>query len=246
MAQSFRDRAGDRLHATALTRPRRRADRGRRPRQRGDALAAAAAVRLRPCRALGTPPRRPDGSHRRTRPSPAKDPRPHPGQGAVDGVGLHRPRRGPGPVRPHLEPQPRTPAHIGKRRRRAARHPDLLERMVSQRHPGNRALPRCHQPLPAHPQSADLPTHRGNLRRSHHLAARADRRPPKLGLPLLLAARLHYTLQALISAGYLTEAKAWREWLLRAVAGDPADLQIMYALDGTRRLPETELPWLAS
>ncbi len=54
-----------------------------------------------------------------------------------------------------------------------------------------------------------------------------------------------YTLQALISAGYLAEAKAWREWLLRAVAGDPAELQIMYALDGTRRLPEAELPWLA-
>jgi GH15 family glucan-1,4-alpha-glucosidase len=54
-----------------------------------------------------------------------------------------------------------------------------------------------------------------------------------------------YTLQALISAGYTDEAKAWREWLLRAVAGDPADLQIMYALDGTRRLPEAELPWLA-
>ncbi len=54
-----------------------------------------------------------------------------------------------------------------------------------------------------------------------------------------------YTLQALISAGYLNEAKAWREWLLRAVAGDPADLQIMYALDGTRRLPEAKLPWLA-
>jgi GH15 family glucan-1,4-alpha-glucosidase len=54
-----------------------------------------------------------------------------------------------------------------------------------------------------------------------------------------------YTLQALISAGYLNEARAWREWLLRAVAGDPAELQIMYALDGTRRLPEAELPWLA-
>jgi len=54
-----------------------------------------------------------------------------------------------------------------------------------------------------------------------------------------------YTLQALLSAGYLAEAKAWREWLLRAVAGDPAELQIMYALDGTRRLPEAELPWLA-
>ncbi len=54
-----------------------------------------------------------------------------------------------------------------------------------------------------------------------------------------------YTLQALISAGYLNEARAWREWLLRAVAGDPSKLQIMYALDGTRRLPEAELPWLA-
>jgi GH15 family glucan-1,4-alpha-glucosidase len=54
-----------------------------------------------------------------------------------------------------------------------------------------------------------------------------------------------YTLQALISAGYLAEARAWREWLLRAVAGDPSQLQIMYALDGTRRLPEAELPWLA-
>jgi GH15 family glucan-1,4-alpha-glucosidase len=54
-----------------------------------------------------------------------------------------------------------------------------------------------------------------------------------------------YTLQALIAAGYLAEAKAWREWLLRAVAGDPGELQIMYALDGSRRIPEAELPWLA-
>ena len=54
-----------------------------------------------------------------------------------------------------------------------------------------------------------------------------------------------YTLQALLAAGYTTEAAAWREWLLRAVAGDPKDLQIMYGIDGTRRLPELELPWLA-
>ncbi|WP_326696823.1 glycoside hydrolase family 15 protein [Streptomyces sp. NBC_01754] len=52
------------------------------------------------------------------------------------------------------------------------------------------------------------------------------------------------TLGAMISAGYLEEARAWRDWLLRAVAGDPADLQIMYGLAGERRLPETELPWL--
>jgi GH15 family glucan-1,4-alpha-glucosidase len=53
-----------------------------------------------------------------------------------------------------------------------------------------------------------------------------------------------FTLDALLSTGYLTEARAWREWLLRAVAGDPADLQIMYGLDGTRRLPEHVLDWL--
>lgn len=52
------------------------------------------------------------------------------------------------------------------------------------------------------------------------------------------------TLQSLLAAGYTAEASAWREWLLRAVAGNPAELQIMYGLDGTRRLPEFELPWL--
>ena len=53
-----------------------------------------------------------------------------------------------------------------------------------------------------------------------------------------------FTLQALLGTGYVAEAKQWREWLLRAVAGDPADLQIMYGLDGTRRLPEYTLDWL--
>ncbi|MEU7198798.1 glycoside hydrolase family 15 protein [Streptomyces sp. NPDC045470] len=52
------------------------------------------------------------------------------------------------------------------------------------------------------------------------------------------------TLNSLVTAGYTEEASAWRDWLLRAVAGNPADLQIMYGLGGERRLPETELPWL--
>jgi GH15 family glucan-1,4-alpha-glucosidase len=52
------------------------------------------------------------------------------------------------------------------------------------------------------------------------------------------------TLQALLYAGCTDEAKAWREWLLRAVAGDPRDMQIMYGLAGERRLEEYELPWL--
>lgn len=53
-----------------------------------------------------------------------------------------------------------------------------------------------------------------------------------------------FTLQALLGTGYTAEAKAWREWLVRAVAGDPSKLQIMYALDGTQRLPESTLDWL--
>jgi GH15 family glucan-1,4-alpha-glucosidase len=52
------------------------------------------------------------------------------------------------------------------------------------------------------------------------------------------------TLNALIAGGFLQEAHAWRDWLLRAVAGDPADLQIMYGIAGERRLPEFEVPWL--
>ncbi|MFG2130067.1 glycoside hydrolase family 15 protein [Streptomyces sp. NPDC048751] len=53
------------------------------------------------------------------------------------------------------------------------------------------------------------------------------------------------SLGALLAAGYQEEAEAWRNWLVRAVAGDPADLQIMYGLAGERRLPEFELPWLS-
>jgi GH15 family glucan-1,4-alpha-glucosidase len=54
-----------------------------------------------------------------------------------------------------------------------------------------------------------------------------------------------FTLYALLSAGHDDSARAWRGWLLRAVAGAPEDLQIVYNLRGARRLPEIELPWLA-
>jgi GH15 family glucan-1,4-alpha-glucosidase len=52
------------------------------------------------------------------------------------------------------------------------------------------------------------------------------------------------TLTALVRAGYTEEARLWRTWLLRTVAGDPEDLQIMYAVDGARRLPEATLEHL--
>ena len=53
------------------------------------------------------------------------------------------------------------------------------------------------------------------------------------------------TLLALMNAGYYDEALAWREWLLRAVAGSPQQMQIMYGIAGERRMPEWEIPWLA-
>jgi GH15 family glucan-1,4-alpha-glucosidase len=48
-----------------------------------------------------------------------------------------------------------------------------------------------------------------------------------------------------MDSGYLEEARAWRQWLLRAIAGSPAQMQIMYGVRGERRLTEFELPWLA-
>jgi GH15 family glucan-1,4-alpha-glucosidase len=52
------------------------------------------------------------------------------------------------------------------------------------------------------------------------------------------------TLYALLHTGYVEEATAWRDWLVRAVLGDPMRLRIMYGIAGERRLTEMELPWL--
>ena len=54
-----------------------------------------------------------------------------------------------------------------------------------------------------------------------------------------------FTLRALMNLGYYDEARAWRDWLLRAIAGSPAQVQILYSITGERQLPERELPWLA-
>ena len=54
-----------------------------------------------------------------------------------------------------------------------------------------------------------------------------------------------FTLLAFGTAGYYEEARDWRDWLVRAVAGRPDQLQIMYGLGGERRLPEWEVPWLS-
>jgi GH15 family glucan-1,4-alpha-glucosidase len=54
-----------------------------------------------------------------------------------------------------------------------------------------------------------------------------------------------FTLAPLVRTGYLDEAVAWRDWLLRAIAGDPGQIQLMYGIGGEHRLPELELPWLS-
>ncbi|MFJ4714317.1 glycoside hydrolase family 15 protein [Streptomyces sp. NPDC088785] len=53
------------------------------------------------------------------------------------------------------------------------------------------------------------------------------------------------TLSALLRTGYRSEARAWASWLVRAVAGDPENLQIMYGIAGERQFPERELDWLS-
>ena len=53
-----------------------------------------------------------------------------------------------------------------------------------------------------------------------------------------------FSLLALMNAGYIEEARAWRDWLLRALAGSSNQVQIMYGLRGERQLEEWELPWL--
>ena len=53
-----------------------------------------------------------------------------------------------------------------------------------------------------------------------------------------------YTLLTMMNAGYIDEARAWRDWLVRAVAGDPAKTQILYGISGERRVPEFDVPWL--
>jgi GH15 family glucan-1,4-alpha-glucosidase len=53
-----------------------------------------------------------------------------------------------------------------------------------------------------------------------------------------------FTLLALMQLGYYDEARAWRDWLIRAVAGSPKQVQIMYGVGGERWLPELFVPWL--
>ncbi|MEE8579879.1 MAG: glycoside hydrolase family 15 protein [Hyphomicrobium sp.] len=54
-----------------------------------------------------------------------------------------------------------------------------------------------------------------------------------------------FTLLALMNSGHIEEGLAWRDWLIRAIAGSPEQIQIMYGIAGERRLTEWEVPWLS-
>jgi GH15 family glucan-1,4-alpha-glucosidase len=54
-----------------------------------------------------------------------------------------------------------------------------------------------------------------------------------------------FTLLALVNSGYFDEARRWRDWLLRAIADTPSQVQILYGITGTRRVDEWEIPWLS-
>ena len=94
-------------------------------------------------------------------------------------------------------------------------------------------------------QGIDLCAYRGPCGRRYDVVTGTNRRTAKLGLSLLLAARRYVRLLSLLRAGHRQEAEGWREWLLRAVAGSPAQMQIMYGVSGERRLTEVEIPWLS-
>ena len=166
-------------------------------------------------------------------------------RGLHDGGRVHRRRGRARAVRADLASRrTRAAAPASTPPRPLARDRALVARVVERAAPTRASDHEAGRPLADHAQGADLRADRRHRRRADHLAARAARRRAQLGLPLLLAARRHLHALALLHAGYHDEAQAWREWLLRAVAGEPAKTQIMYGLAGERRLTELELPWL--
>ena len=137
---------------------------------------------------------------------------------------------------PSHEHAPRASA----RRRRAQRGARLVEWSWSQRLQLRGRVARRRRALADHAQGADLRADRRHRRRADDVPAREHRRRAQLGLPLLLAARRDvHALRAACIAGYIDEARAWRDWLLRAAAGRPDQLQIMYGVAGERASPSS-------
>ena len=102
----------------------------------------------------------------------------------------------------------------------------------------------CCNAFADHAESPDFSAHGRNRRRAHDFAAGMFGRRTELGLSLLLGPRCHTYPALLVNAGYHDEALAWREWLLRAVAGSPSDSISSTACAVNADSPKLELPWL--
>ena len=98
--------------------------------------------------------------------------------------------------------------------------------------------------LDDHAQGADLCADRRHGRGSHYFAARKLGGERNWDYRFCWLRDATLVLLGAMNAGYFEEAQAWREWLLRAVAGSPGQLQIMYGIAGERRLTEWTAPWL--
>ena len=237
--------ARDRLHAAARRGARHRAHR-RGPRRRGaDAVRARDPVRLRRHRAVGAPRRRRAGGRRR----PRRAVLPHAGRGA---------RRGPDDAsRSSRSSRASGSRSCSRGSRRTEPLPDAIdaEQALADAEEywlewaeqcGHRGdyHDEIHQSLLVLKALTYAPDRR-HRRGADDVAARARSAAPRnwdYRFCWLRDATL--TLVAMLNAGYRDEARSWRSWLLRAVAGDPADLQIMYGIGGERRLDERELEWL--
>ena len=105
--------------------------------------------------------------------------------------------------------------------------------------------PRSGDAFADHVEGADLCADRRHRRGADHLAAGEARRRRNWDYRFCWLRDATFTLLALMNSGYTEEAAAWHNWLLRAAAGSPANMQIMYGIMGQRRLLEWEADWLS-
>ena len=246
---ALRNRRGrgdaDRLHAAAQRHLRHRAPGGRRKRPRHDVHGAHRPLRLRRDRAVGhaaCPTARSAPSPGRTWCCCARRSRLR-GENFKT-VGEFTVAAGETvPFTLIYAPSHLPPPAAADPRRGAGDDRDILARLDGEVQ-ARRAVRGHRDALADHAQGADLRADRRHRRRAHHLAAGMDRRRPQLGLPLLLAARRDADAARVHERRLLRGGAAWREWLLRAVAGRPEQAQIMYGIAGERRLVEWEVPWL--
>ena len=108
----------------------------------------------------------------------------------------------------------------------------------------SRTLDRRCQAFADHIEGFNLRTDGRHRRGRHDLASRVWRGPRNWDYRFCWLRDATFTLLAFMHLGYYEEAQMWRDWLIRAIAGGPRQVQIMYGVGGERWLPELVIPWL--